>query len=102
MSFGLPLIKWSSLISWGEGRFLTEHKLNSYSYYEGITSQNKINKGDRLRIASHDSSLEVSSSKIKVKGSHFDTRKLEVTKGPEFNRLTKKHQGTLVFKSHLR
>jgi len=94
LSFGLLLNGVRSYLG-VKGGFLTEHKLNSYSYYEGITSQNKINKGDRLRIASHDSSLEVSSSKIKVKGSHFDTRKLEVTKGPEFNRLTKKHRELL-------
>lgn len=82
-----------------KGGFLTENKLNSYSYYEGITSKDKILKGDRLRIASYDSSLEVTSSKIKVKGSHFDMRKLEVTKGPEFNRLTKKHRELLFSKA---
>jgi len=78
-----------------KGGFQTENKLNSYSYYEGITSQEKVHKGDRLRISSYDKDLEVTSSKIKVKSDHFDAKKLEVTKGPEFNRLTKKHRDLL-------
>lgn len=78
-----------------KGGFKTENKLDSYSYYDGITSQSQIKKGDRLRIATFDASLEVTSSKIKVKASHFESRKLDVTKGPEFNRLTKKHRELL-------
>jgi biotin-dependent carboxylase-like uncharacterized protein len=81
-----------------KGGFLTENKLKSYSYYDGITSQETIHKGDRLRIASYDTSLEVASSKVKVKSAHFEAMKLEVTKGPEFNRLTKKHRELLFSK----
>lgn len=81
-----------------KGGFLTEKKLKSYSYYEGITSKERIQKGDRLKIASYDINLEVTSSKIKVKTSHFEAAKLEVTKGPEFNRLTKKHRELLFSK----
>lgn len=81
-----------------KGGFKTEKKMNSYSYYDGITSKNKISKGERLKIASFDANLEVTSSKIKVKSSHFNLRKLEVTKGPEFNRLTKKHRELLFSK----
>jgi biotin-dependent carboxylase-like uncharacterized protein len=81
-----------------KGGFLTEHKLNSYSFYQGVTSQERVQKGDRLRIASHDINLEMTSSKIKVKSSHFDVSKLEVTKGPEYNRLTKKHRELLFSK----
>lgn len=81
-----------------KGGFLTENKLKSYSYYDGITSQETIHKGDRLRIASYDTSLEVTSSKVKVKSAHFEASKLEVTKGPEFNRLTKMHRELLFSK----
>ena len=103
-------VKTSDVLSFGElvngvrsylgvkGGFLTEKKLNSYSYFDGITSQDKIQKGQRLKIASYDVSLQVTSSKIKVKSSHFDARKLDVTKGPEFNRLTKKHRDLLFSK----
>jgi len=81
-----------------KGGFQTENKLNSFSYYDGITSKDKVQKGDRLRIATYQSDLQVTSSKIKVKSAHFNENKLEVTKGPEFNRLTKKHRELLFSK----
>ena len=37
----------------------------------------------------------MTSAKIKVKESHFNTKKLEVTKGPEFSRLSKKQRERL-------
>lgn len=84
-----------------KGGFLTENKLNSFSYYDGITSKEKVQKGDRLKIASIDADLNPGSSKIKVKSSHFKEKKLEVTKGPEFNRLTKKHRELLFSKEFI-
>jgi biotin-dependent carboxylase-like uncharacterized protein len=81
-----------------KGGFLTEKVFGSYSMYPGITTETKVKKGDRLRIASYDSSLEMTLSKIKVKPSHFKTKKLEVTKGPEFNRLTKDQRDKLFSK----
>ena len=81
-----------------KGGFLTENTLNSYSYFDGITSDSRITKGERLRIMSYESELDVTSSKIKVKRDHFTTTKLEVTKGPEFNRLTKKQRDLLFSK----
>ena len=81
-----------------KGGFLTEKKLDSYSFYEGITSQSRVNKGDRLRIENYEAGMELYSSKIKVKRSHFEAKKLEVTKGPEFHRLTKKHREYLFSK----
>ncbi len=114
---GLPIkmnhvyeVKTSDVLSFGalksgaraylgvKGGFLTENKLKSYSYYEGITLQETVRKGDRLRIASYGNDLELTSSKIKVKSAHFETGKLEVTKGPEFNRLTKMHRELLFSK----
>jgi len=97
LSFGALVSGVRSYLGVKDG-FLTENKLKSYSYYQGITSQERIHKGDRLRIASYDINLEMTSSKIKVKSSHFDARKLEVTKGPEYNRLTKKHRELLFSK----
>ncbi len=75
-----------------KGGFLTETKLNSKSYFQGITEKSNIKKGDRLRIAAYDPDFHASASKLKVKKSHFKTKKLEVTKGVEFNRLTKRHR----------
>jgi len=78
-----------------KGGFMTENVMGSYSMYGGITPRCKVKKGDRLRIASYQSELEITTSKIKVKPSHFTTKKLEVTKGPEYNRLTKEQRDKL-------
>jgi biotin-dependent carboxylase-like uncharacterized protein len=78
-----------------KGGFLTEKVMGSYSMYDGVTPKSTVKKGDRLRIASYDSELEITTSKLKVKPSHFTTKKLEVTKGPEYNRLTKKQRDKL-------
>lgn len=78
-----------------KGGFMTEKKLNSRSFYKGITTKERAEKGDRMRIANYEEALEVTSSKIKVKASHFTTKKLDVTKGPEYNRLTKKQRELL-------
>ena len=78
-----------------KGGFLTEKVLGSHSFYDGITKQSTVRKGNRIRIASYGEQLEVTSSKLKVKPSHFTTKKLDVTKGPEFNRLTRKQRDKL-------
>lgn len=78
-----------------KGGFLTEKVMGSYSFYEGITQRDVVKKGDRLRIDSYESQLEVTSSKIKVRPTHFSMKKLEVTKGPEFNRLTREQRDKL-------
>lgn len=78
-----------------KGGFLTEKVMGSYSMFDGITPKSFVKKGDRLKIASYESELEITASKIKVKPSHFTTKKLEVTKGPEFNRLTKEQRDKL-------
>jgi len=78
-----------------KGGFKTEKKLNSRSFFDGITAKGKIEKGDRLPIATYEADLEVTSSKIKVNKTHFTTKKIDVTKGPEYNRLTKKHRELL-------
>jgi biotin-dependent carboxylase-like uncharacterized protein len=78
-----------------KGGFKTEKKLNSYSFFDGITAKEKIEKGERLPIATYEADLEVTSSKIKVNDTHFVTKRIGVTKGPEYNRLTKKHRELL-------
>ncbi len=72
-----------------KGGFQTENSLNSFSQFEGITKNRIVNKGDRLKITNLDTELEVTSSKIKVENTHFKSDKIEVTKGPEYNRLSK-------------
>ena len=95
LSFG-KLIFGSRVYLGVKGGFLTESKLNSNSYYDGITEKSYIEKGDRLRIADYDPDFHASASKLKIKKSHFNTKIIEVTKGPEFNRLTKRHRLILL------
>ncbi len=97
LSFG-KLIYGSRSYLGVKGGFLTENKLNSYSYYKGITACSTIKKGTRLQIANYSEEIKAPTSKIKVSGSHFKTNKIEVTKGPEFYRLTKKQKELLFSK----
>lgn len=95
LSFG-DLVYGSRAYIGVKGGFLTEKKLNSFSFYEGITKSFKINKGDRLQIAKYTAEGKVSSSKIKIDKTHFTTEKIEVTKGPEFHNLSKE-QKEIIF-----
>lgn len=70
------------------GGFLTEEKMSSMSMYQGITSANKLQKGDRLRISEeHKTKKSMSFSSVKVNAKHFETLDLNVYKGPEFDAL---------------
>lgn len=78
-----------------KGGFQTEKVLGSYAYHEGITKHARVLKGQRLQIANLDQDIEMTSAKIKVKESHFKSRRLEVTKGPEYSRLSKEQREKL-------
>ncbi len=80
-----------------KGGFKTDYVLGSYAYFEGVTPKAKIQKGDRLPIAFVDKNLEHSSAKVKIKEEHFKTDWLYVTKGPEYDYLSKR-QTDLLFK----
>lgn len=81
-----------------KGGFKTDYVLGSYSYFEGIIPKNKIEKGDRLPIAAYEKGLKHSSAKVKVKKEHFKTDWLHVTKGPEFDILSKRRTAFLFKK----
>ncbi len=80
-----------------KGGFKTDHILGSYSYFDGITHKSRLVKGDRLPIAFCGKNPEHSSAKVKIKKEYFKTDWLYVTKGPEFDLLTKK-QTDYLFK----
>ena len=98
LSFG-KLIFGSRAYLGVKGGFKTENKLDSYSYFKGVTSRSIVKKGDRLKISNYNSEFKITSSKVKVKESHFNVNRLEVTKGPEFSRLSKKHREILFSKN---
>jgi biotin-dependent carboxylase-like uncharacterized protein len=70
-----------------KGGFQTEVVLNSRSFYEGITPQNRVKKNDELAIKSYDISLIKSVSSVKVQPLHFKCTIIEVYTGPEYNLL---------------
>jgi biotin-dependent carboxylase-like uncharacterized protein len=77
------------------GGFKGEEVMNSRSMYANITSKVTINNGDTLQIATPSNILERTHSAIKVNTNHFITKNIEVFKGPEFDKLSKKQQKLL-------
>jgi len=77
------------------GGFKGEEVMNSRSMYANITSLVTINNGDALQIATPSNILERTHSAIKVNTNHFITKNIEVFKGPEFDKLSKKQQKLL-------
>ncbi|QNM85586.1 biotin-dependent carboxyltransferase family protein [Polaribacter pectinis] len=71
--------------------FLTKKVLGSRSFYQNITNQIIIKKGDILPITTFKSGLETSNSAIKIKETHFNSEDIYCYEGPEFE-LLKDHQ----------
>ncbi|WP_228454916.1 biotin-dependent carboxyltransferase family protein [Polaribacter haliotis] len=71
--------------------FLTKKVLGSRSFYQNITNQIIIKKGDVLPITTFKGCLETSNSAIKIKETHFKSEEIYCYKGPEFE-LLKDHQ----------
>ena len=80
------------------GGFQTEMVMNSRSMYKSITSKSELTKNDELAILEHVMSIEKSNASIKVNVNHFDSKAIEVFKGPEFDLLTKSQQRQLLSK----
>jgi len=78
------------------GGFDTETVLKSRSYYKGITGHSYLQKGAVLTIGFNEPIEQKSHAKIKVNVQHFSTIKMSVTKGPEFELLSKKQQNALL------
>ncbi|WP_456437574.1 5-oxoprolinase subunit C family protein [Psychroserpens sp.] len=70
-----------------KGGFHTEFKMNSYSMYNSITMQSKLEKGNQLMISKIIDVSDNAFASLKINMSHFDVNKIEVFKGLEFSRL---------------
>jgi biotin-dependent carboxylase-like uncharacterized protein len=79
-----------------EGGFKTEKILKSRSFYTGITSQEKLNKNDKIPFKSKSKNTKDFKGLLKNKVHFFETNELEVYKGPEFNLFTKVEQKQLT------
>lgn len=67
--------------------FLSEEKLNSKSFYKGITSDVVLRKGDEVRYVSSEEK-RTNFSSIKVRKNHFVTHEIQSFKAPEFELLS--------------
>ena len=81
------------------GGFLTERIMGSRSMYDGVTSNFRLFKGDKLSVSevfnkkriTEGCNSEVLSS-VKINSNHFQTDELKVFYGPEFEQLNLKQQ----------
>jgi biotin-dependent carboxylase-like uncharacterized protein len=98
LSFGKLQYGFRCYLAVFEG-FKTKKVMNSRSMYLNITSQFRLQKGDKLSIKSvHDNALILNNS-IKIDETHFSSNKIEVIKGSEFDLLSKEQQKLLFEKT---
>ncbi|WP_299551395.1 biotin-dependent carboxyltransferase family protein [Seonamhaeicola sp.] len=70
------------------GGFKTEQVMQSFSMYQGITAKSKLEKHDVLEIESQNEFRENKHAIIKVNDGYFNSKTIEVFKGPEFDALS--------------
>lgn len=70
------------------GGFLTERVLGSRSFYGNITTTEKLKKGDNLPIAEFHPKNENKLASVKFESEHYESPKLTVFKGPEWENLS--------------
>jgi len=79
------------------GGFQTELVFGSRSFYEGITTKDKIESGDELDFSIMQAPLD--SSFIKLSNQKYDKTKLSVNQGPEFEMLNDEQKQFLFSKA---
>ena len=79
------------------GGFQTELVFGSRSFYEGITTKDKIESGDELDFSIMQAPLD--SSFIKFSNQKYDKPKLSVNQGPEFEMLNDEQKQFLFSKA---
>ncbi|MBL4663570.1 MAG: biotin-dependent carboxyltransferase family protein [Flavobacteriaceae bacterium] len=78
-----------------QGGFNSEKVLGSNSFYQGITNQFRLRKGDVINFYSN-TEMCLFDNTYKYNGiNDFDSEEIEVMKGPEFNDLSEEFQSIL-------
>ncbi len=83
------------------GGFKTEHVMDSYSMYQGITTNSVISKGSELPFAQKDGVTDKKYAVLRVHKAYINKERIEVFEGPEFNLLSKNQQEKLFSKPHI-
>ncbi|EAR12731.1 Allophanate hydrolase subunit 2 [Polaribacter irgensii 23-P] len=78
------------------GGIQSEVKLNSRSFYKGITQDVFLKRGMKIAILEVLKSELVSNASIKVNALHFSSSNIKCYKGPEFERLQADQQKKLI------
>lgn len=73
------------------GGFKTEKVLNSRSFYNGVTSQVVLKRGDCLLFNNLKKQIKTTFSSVKFNNAHFDSKNILCFRGPEYELLSK-HQ----------
>lgn len=81
------------------GGFQSEIKLKSRSFFQNITNEHLLKKGDLLPISSINKEYSISNASIKFSKHHFESKEIYCYKGPEFEMLTDFQQKALFEKS---
>tara|TARA_R110002073_G_scaffold4213_1_gene27992 strand:+ start:134063 stop:134911 length:849 start_codon:yes stop_codon:yes gene_type:complete len=71
-----------------KGGFQTAMVLNSRSYFNQITNQHLVKKGDVLPTTKTSVVFKESNASIKINSEHFTTKDFDVYKGPEYELLS--------------
>jgi len=70
------------------GGFQTEKVLNSRSFFNQITAQTKLEKGDKIPYKTLNKTISKTFSSVKIDQQHFNSTTINCYKGPEFDWLS--------------
>jgi len=94
VSFGQPVLGFRGFMA-VSGGFQTERIMESRSFYNHITAQNRLKKGDCLDIIKSNLKHKASHAIVKTSSSHFESNELEVFRGVEFEWLSTEQKNQL-------
>lgn len=80
------------------GGIKSEVKLNSRSFYKGITKNSVLQNGMDIPISQRIKGELMSNSSIKINEAHFNSEEIKCYKGPEFQLLSSEQQKELIDK----
>jgi biotin-dependent carboxylase-like uncharacterized protein len=80
------------------GGIQSEEKLNSKSFYKGITKEIFLKKGMKILIHRNIKEVVISNASIKIDELHFNSTTINCSKGPEFELLSA-YQQKLLFEN---
>lgn len=72
--------------------FQSENVMKSQSFYKTITTQERLKKGDVLKISTVPVKAKISNAIVKTPKAHFETAYLDVFRGVEFASLSEEQQ----------